>query len=143
MTVTAAQVNARIAAILQAHDDPWRVSEALGEAMSLWGGGANEYGVFCDYEAEQVAKLADNCKAEVLIAQSGGGLFSYGLRYELGMGGGGFFPSVWHEAFGRKAEARKAALEDLAEVLGTCGDKRQAELLRKVQSHGRQRTLFD
>jgi hypothetical protein len=137
-----AAVNARIAAILQEHDDPWRVPEALAEAMHLWGSGANEHGVFCDFEAEQVAKLADNCKAEVLVAQSGNGLFGYGLRYEFGMGGGGFYPCVFHRAFGTKAAARKAALEDLAEALCTGADRRQAELLRKVKGATTQRTLF-
>jgi hypothetical protein len=116
----------------------------LAEAVSLWGGGCNEHGVFCKHERVEVAKLSDGCKAAVLIAQSGNGLFGYGLEYSFGMGGGGCFPSVWREAFGRRDEAKAAGVADLIEHIGRHpADKRQAKLLRRVKSQGRQRTLFD
>lgn len=109
------------------------------------GGGCNDDGVFCDFTTEPVGQLAANCQAEVLVARSGNGLFGYGLRYEYGAGGGGFFPSVWGEAFASQAEARQAALQELAERLGrgAGADKRRAELLRQVKGAATQRTLFD
>jgi hypothetical protein len=51
---------------------------------------------------------------------------------------------VWGEAFGSREEARAAGVADLIEHIGRHpADKRQAELLRRVRSQGRQWTLFD
>jgi hypothetical protein len=120
------------------------VPEALAEAVSLWGSGANEHGVFCRQEPVEIARLSGSCKAAVLIAQSGNGLFGYGPEYGFGMGGGGCFPTVWREAFGSREEAKAAGVADLIEHIGRRpADKRQAELLRRVKSQGRQRMLFD
>jgi hypothetical protein len=55
---------------------------------------------------------------------------------------GGGDPSVWGEASGSRQEAKAAAVADLIEHLSCDGDKRQAELLRKVKANGSQRTLF-
>jgi hypothetical protein len=142
-----AQVNARIAAIMEEYPDFWRVPEALAEAAALWGGGANEQGVFCRYDREVVARLPDGSHAAVLIAQGGNGLFGYGLEYGFGTGGGNVFPSVWREAFGSRADARAAAVADLVQHIGghpdETADKRRAELLRKVRREGQQRLLFE
>jgi hypothetical protein len=143
-----AHVNARIAAIMERHPNHyWCVPEALAEAVSLWGAGANEHGVFSRHERVEVARLSDSCKAAVLIAESGNGLFGYGLEYSFGMGGGNCFPSIWREAFGSREEARRAAVAELIEQIAGHGngtpDKRQAELLRRVKKQGQQRTLFD
>jgi hypothetical protein len=80
----------------------------------------------------------------VLISQSGNDLFGYGLEYAFGMGGWGCFPSVWREAFGTREVARSADVADLIEHIGRHpADRRQAGLLRRVRSQGRQRTPFD
>ena len=97
----------------------------------------------CKHERVEVARLSDSCKAAVLIAQSGNGLFGYGQEYEFGMGGGNCFPSVWREAFGTREEARAVGVADLIEPIGRHpADKRQAELLRRVKSQGQQLMLF-
>ena len=95
--------------------------------------GANEHGVFCQHERIEIAKTP-HAHAAVLIAESGNGLFGYGIDYGYQMGGGHCFPCVWREAFGSRDEARAAGVADLIEHLGRGGDKRQAELLRKVKA---------
>jgi hypothetical protein len=142
-----AHVNARTAAIMDRYPDYWRVPESLAEAVSLWGTGANDHGVFRRYERDEVARVKDGSHAAVLIAESGNGLFGYGLEYAFGVGGGNCFPSVWREAFGSRAEARAAGVADLIEHIerhpDMTADKRRAELLRRVKRAGQQRTLFD
>jgi hypothetical protein len=135
-------VNAQIASIKERHPRYWSVPEALAEAVSIWGSGANEHGVFCRHERIEIAKTP-HAHAAVLIAESGNGLFGCGIEYGFQMGGGGGFPSVWREAFGSRDEARAAAVADLIEHLGRGGDKRQAELLRRLKREGQQRLLFE
>jgi hypothetical protein len=140
--MNAAQVNARIEELMDQHDRWWAVPEALAEAMTLWGDGANEHGVFCTHERIEIAKTP-HAHAAVLIAESGNGLFGYGIDYGFQMGGSHCFPCVWREAFDSRDEAKAAAVADLIEHLGRGWDKRQAELLRKVKAGVTQRTLFD
>jgi hypothetical protein len=139
--MNAAHVNARIAE-LREQDRWWAVPEALAEAISIWGGNCNEHGVFCQHERLEIAKMP-HAHAAVLIAQSGNGLFGYGIDYGYQMGGSHCFPCVWREAFDSRDEAKAAAVAVLIEQLGKGGDKRQTELLRKVKANGCQRTLFD
>ena len=139
--MNAAHVNTRIAELTE-QDSFWADPESLAEAVAMWGTGANEHGVFCQHERIEIAKTP-HAHAAVLIAESGNGLFGYGIDYGYQMGGGHCFPCVWREAFGSRDEAKAAAVAVLIEQLSKGGDKRQAELLRKVKANGTQRTLFD
>ena len=138
--MNAAHVNSRITELMES-PRYWADPDALAEAMKLWGAGANEHGVFCQHDRIEIAKTPSS-HAAVLIAESGNGLFGYGIDYGYQMGGGHCFPCVWREAFGSRDEARAAAVADLIDHLGRGADKRQAELLRKVKANGSQRTLF-
>ena len=69
--------------------------------MKHWGAGANEHGVFCRHERIEIAKTPSR-HAAVLIAESGIGLFGYGIDYGYQMGGAHCFPCVWREAFGSR-----------------------------------------
>jgi hypothetical protein len=139
-----ARVNARIEALTDQHDRWWAVPEALAEAMTLWGEGANEHGVFCTYERIEIAKTP-HAHAAVLIAEGGNarGRFGHGPEYGCVTGDCGGSPTARREAFGSRDEAKAAAVADLIEPLGRGGDRRQAELLREVKAWGCSRTLFD
>ena len=136
-----AHVNTRIAELME-QDRFWAEPGSLAEAVSLWGTGSNEHGVFCQHERIEIARTP-SAHAAVLIAESGNGLFGYGIDYGYQTGGSHCFPCVWREAFGSREEAKAAGVADLIEHLGRGGDKRQGELLRKVKANGCQRMLFD
>jgi hypothetical protein len=140
--MNAAQVNDRIAELMEEHDRWWAVPEALAEAIAMWGSGSNEHGVFCRHERIEIAKTP-HAHAAVLIAESGNGLFGYGIDYGYQTGGAHCFPCVWREAFDTREAAKAAGVADIISYLGNGGDKRQAELLRKVKQNGTQRMLFD
>jgi hypothetical protein len=63
------------------------VPEALAEAVSHWGSGANEHGVCCRHERVEVVRMSYSSKAAVLIAESGNGLFGYGPEYSFEIDG--------------------------------------------------------
>ena len=138
-----AQINTRIEELMEA-DRYWADPATMAEAVNLWCGNCNEHGVFTQHERIEIAKTP-HAHAAVLIAQSGNGRgrFGYGLEYGCVTGSCGGFPSVRREAFGSRDEAKAAAVAELIELLGRGGDKRQAELLRKVKAQGCLRTLFD
>ena len=147
MTPDPATIAAQIAAIEARTPDAWRDDTCQAEAANLWGGGCNQHGVFMNGERETIARLNGSCRAEIVIAESGNGLFSFGIRYEFGMGGGSVAPSIWREAFGTRTEARRAAITDLiAAIAGHGGGpmtKQQRLLLAEVRKADRQRGLFD
>lgn len=142
----AAQVKEQIAAIREKYGADWhRSGEALAEASACWGGGANRHGVFVTGEREEIANLSPTCLAAITLAQSGNGLWSYGLDYQAGYSGMGVLPGIWREPFDTRQEARRAALSFLAERIEqiTPKNRQTTELLRKVKSANAQRTLFD
>ena len=141
-----ATIVTQIDAIQERYGEDWhRNAEALAEASAAWGGGCNGYGVFVNGEREIIAKLSNSCRAEIVIAESGNGLFSIGTYYEFGMGGGSVAPSVWREPFASRAEARRAAIKELAACIEGHGQmtKLQRLLLAAVRKQDQQRTLFD
>ena len=147
MIADPATIACQIAAIQARIPDYWRDDACQAEAAALWGGGCNPCGVFTNGERETIAKLNDSCKAEIVIAESGNGLFSFGIRAEWGMGATAVAPSVWREPFGTRTEARRAAIQDLVAAIADHGSgemtKQQRLLLAEVRKANRQRGLFD
>ena len=123
-------VTARIAELMET-DRYWADPDALAEAMTPWGTGANEHGVFCRHERIEIARTP-HAHAAVLIAEGGNGLFGYGIDHGHQMGGSHCFPCVWREAFDSRDAARTAGVADLLERLGKGGDtSRYAESARR------------
>ena len=60
---------------------------------ALWGGDANESGVFTTGKCEQVG-YRNKASCTVTIAQAPNGLFTYGCRYHSPVKGFGHMPSV-------------------------------------------------
>lgn len=145
--MTPAAVAEGLAAIRSKYPADWQHSPAaLAEAAALWGGGCNAAGVFAEYESDQVARVKDVASAKVLLAQSGKGLWAYGLRYDFSTDGGSFMPSVWREAYASRMDARRTAIEELIALLeernGTPMERTQRLLLEAVRKADHQRTLF-
>jgi hypothetical protein len=147
VTPDPATIAIQIAAIEERYPDWPRDDQALAEASAAWGGGCNQHGVFMNGERELIARLSGSCKAEIVIAESGNGLFSFGITAEWGMGGCAFAPSVWREPFATRTEARRAAIKELVAAIANHGGgkptKQQALLLAEVRKADRQRGLFD
>ncbi len=139
-----ARAAARIAAIVEATPRYRADPAASAAAAALWGGGCNGCGVFEGAESERIAGAGDACYADVLLARSPNGLWAIGVEAGWGTGGFGRAPSIWGEPFATRGEARRAAVRTLAEGLGRPGgDRKRAELLRRVKDADRQRGLFD
>jgi hypothetical protein len=138
-------VNERIAAIMNRYQNHfWCGPEALAEARSLWGEGANEHGVFCRHDRVEIARPSDSCKAAVLIAESGNGLFVYGLEYGFRLGEGDASRRSGGRRSDRGRRPTRRAWPTCIEHIGRHpADKRQAKLLRRGKRQGQQRTLFD
>ncbi|MFO0840879.1 MAG: hypothetical protein U0797_00585 [Gemmataceae bacterium] len=117
------------------------------DAAALWGEACGPHGTL----KAQLEILAEHgrTKAGVRIAESGGGLFTFGLHFESPEKGFGFFPSVWREAFGSRDEAVRAAVEGLIERIGDAPSKGSEESFRRVKEllraslEPRQLDLFD
>jgi hypothetical protein len=142
--VIAEAMLARIIALNRADPD-WRGKpEKVAEMAAAWGARTDERGLIADFEAEEVARLAPDCHASVLIARTGSGLFASGFAARWGDGSTIMAPSVGSVPFDGPLEARRAAFRDLFDTLslGAKSQERQL-LLQAVKERERGRGLFD
>lgn len=143
-----ATVAQQIAAIKDHSDNYTQDEAAFAEASLLWGGGHNEFGVFLSGEREVVARHGQ-AEAAVTLAQSPNGLFIFGVGFHSPTYGFGYAPSIWGEPFGRREDARRAAIAELLERLEEepQGKRDRADLKRvceqlRSQVGPRQQELF-
>jgi len=136
----------QLAAIQARSPDYWR--DFVAEASALWGGGANEHGVFMDGQVELVAKHR-NSQAEITVAETPCGLFAVGINFYSSTCSFGYAPNIWDEPYATREEARKAGIKEILSYLDEPhGGKTVAEEIRQVrkqleaQLQPKQQTLF-
>jgi hypothetical protein len=126
--------------------DWWKDAAKLGEMAAAWGVRIKGQGDVADYEREEVVRLSGDCYAVVLIAETGSGLFTYGVEARWGDGRTKMEPSVMSVPFDTEHEARRAAMKELIETLQAgrhaARDQQRMLLLAEVKKKDRERGLF-
>ncbi len=124
----------------------WKDPTKVAELAAAWGARTKAHGEIADYEVEQVARLASDVHASVLIARTGSGLFATGIAARWGEGGIVHEPSVGSVPYDTEPEARRAAYKELIETLQAArqaaGRQQRALLLEAVKEKDRERGLF-
>ena len=144
--ITAEEMLNRLVALRRNYPHWWKDPEKVDEQAAAWGVRTKDHGVMVDYEAEEVARLAGDVHASILIARTGSGLYASGYAARWGNGGTHLEQSVGAVPYDTEFEARKAAYRELIAALqpGRAAAKNQQRtlLLAAVKQKDRERGLF-
>jgi hypothetical protein len=145
-TITAEAMLGKIVALGRSSPGWWKNPAKVAELAAAWGVGTKTHGEIVDYEAEEVARVAGDIHASILIARTGSGLFATGVAARWGEGGTLHEPSVGSIPYDTEPEARRAAFRELIETLqarrASAGRQQRMLLLEAVRQKDRERGLF-
>ncbi len=88
------------------------------ERAKLWGFNElnfNEHG-WLEYRLD-IVSITEVYKSEILVGKPKKDLFTYGVYYNFGNSGGGWFPNIWGKIFNSEHDTKMAGIDFLKEKM--------------------------